>query len=1131
MIEHLAGSSRRFGSIAASIRRWCRRWLTATPKPTARKRSTRYALSMECLEGRLVPAVITVNTTADNTTADNAMTLREAVLLCNGTLGRTLTTGEQAQVVGALGNNTIQFSLPSGPQTITLTGGALALIASATITGPGAANLTISGNNLDRVFLIGSIWNQNLSQIAAISGVTITHGAAAYGAGVLSFGTLTINNCVIANNAAGSSGGGGIANVGALTVTNSALNNNSCGASSQGGGFYNFDGTATFTNTTFTGNIAGGTGSSASSGGGFYAYGTVSLTGCTFTGNTAASDAGAFRLNGTATLTSCNFINNVSSSHGGALNLTGNATLVGCSITGNQANTSGGIELSNCVTVMRNCTIANNTSSGAGGGLTNRTSTNVQIINSTFTGNRAINGSSSTFGGGIWAVAALTLQNTIVAGNFRGATGATADDIAGTVNSASANNLIGTGGAGGLVNGTNSNQVGVANPGLGALSNSGGPVLVIPLLAGSPAVNKGNNAQVPVGSTDARGMPRIANTTVDVGAFETQMSSTAPPSQTAAQAVSMAFTLGSFADPTAATGPWNVDVNWGDGSAHTIFTVTTRGTIPSQNHSYVQSGALTATVSVSNATNDSTQAAFTVIVTPTATATLAVKGFPSLVTSGIAGNFTVMALDANGLLATGYRGQVHFTSSDTQATLPADYSFTAADNGVHTFSATLRTVGMQAITATDTLTATITGTQSGIRVNSAGPAVLAVNSTADNTTADSVLTLREAVMVTNGTLGRALTPAENLQIAGVLGNNNTIQFSLPTGPQSITLTGGVLSLTNSMTINGPGSSNLTVNGNNSDRVFIAGKIWSPDTSQVVSISGLTISGGKADYGAGILNFGTLTVNNCVMTGNASGGSGGGALYNVGALSVQNSIFQSNTSANKGPAIINLSGATMSVAFSQFLANRGVDGTIENEGSATISDSSFQNNVMQADGGGITNAPSGNLSVLRSGFLNNSVGSVGGGLFNEGTVMVDTCNFLNNYADSGGGALNNIGVMTVKNSTIKNNTAGSDGGGIRVFDDGYPVSLTLINNTITGNQADGDGGGLAIILGTVSNPAAYPEAYLDTNTIAGNFNSDGVDPSDISGLVDPTSPNNTIGTGGSGGLVNGVNGNKVGVILP
>ena len=60
---------------------------------------------------------------ADNTTPDNFLTLREAIALVNGTIGRALTPGEQAQVSGTLGaNDVIQFSLPAGAQTIDGTG-------------------------------------------------------------------------------------------------------------------------------------------------------------------------------------------------------------------------------------------------------------------------------------------------------------------------------------------------------------------------------------------------------------------------------------------------------------------------------------------------------------------------------------------------------------------------------------------------------------------------------------------------------------------------------------------------------------------------------------------------------------------------------------------------------------------------------------------------------------------------------------------------------------------------------------------------------------------------------------------------------------------------------------------------
>lgn len=74
---------------------------------------------------------------------------------------------------------------------------------------------------------------------------------------------------------------------------------------------------------------------------------------------------------------------------------------------------------------------------------------------------------------------------------------------------------------------------------------------------------------------------------------------------------------------------------------------------------------------------------------------------PANATSGTPFNFTVNALDASNAIVPGYRGTVHFTSTDGGATLPIDYNFIVGDGGVHTFSTTLVTAGNQTITATD----------------------------------------------------------------------------------------------------------------------------------------------------------------------------------------------------------------------------------------------------------------------------------------------------------------------------------------------------------------------------------------------------------------------------------------------
>ena len=69
--------------------------------------------------------------------------------------------------------------------------------------------------------------------------------------------------------------------------------------------------------------------------------------------------------------------------------------------------------------------------------------------------------------------------------------------------------------------------------------------------------------------------------------------------------------------------------------------------------------------------------------------------------------------DAYGNVVTGYTGTIHFSSTDNKTTLPANYTFTAADRGVHTFTGLiLHKRGTQKITITDTHTATLLGSVS-----------------------------------------------------------------------------------------------------------------------------------------------------------------------------------------------------------------------------------------------------------------------------------------------------------------------------------------------------------------------------------------------------------------------------------
>jgi hypothetical protein len=102
----------------------------------------------------------------------------------------------------------------------------------------------------------------------------------------------------------------------------------------------------------------------------------------------------------------------------------------------------------------------------------------------------------------------------------------------------------------------------------------------------------------------------------------------------------------------------------------------------------------------------------TLLVNPVPTTTFRVTTTAANpIIAGTAFSVTVTALDSTGTVNASYRGTVHFSSGDSLATLPGNYTFTANDNGVHTFNlgATFRKFGPQTITASDTASSFIAG--------------------------------------------------------------------------------------------------------------------------------------------------------------------------------------------------------------------------------------------------------------------------------------------------------------------------------------------------------------------------------------------------------------------------------------
>ncbi len=105
-----------------------------------------------------------------------------------------------------------------------------------------------------------------------------------------------------------------------------------------------------------------------------------------------------------------------------------------------------------------------------------------------------------------------------------------------------------------------------------------------------------------------------------------------------------------------------------------------------------------------------------IVVNDTGAATYLTVAY-SNVTASTSGTATVTAINASGTTATGYTGTVKLTSSDTNAILPANYTFTTANHGVASLAVTLKTISTSTtLTATDTAASTINGSATNIQV-------------------------------------------------------------------------------------------------------------------------------------------------------------------------------------------------------------------------------------------------------------------------------------------------------------------------------------------------------------------------------------------------------------------------------
>jgi CSLREA domain-containing protein len=489
---------------------------------------TAFRPRLERLEVRSVPATFNVTTTLDVVDpADGKRSLREAITAANNLAG--------ADVI----------VLPAGVYKIALTGagedanatGDFDIAGSVTIQGAGTGATVIDGQQLDRVFDVFGTAPSSIKVVFA--GQTVRNGNVnGHGGGIrVGNADLIVRDSAITANQA-SQTGGGISNAaapgtGKITMVRATVARNVAGT--NGGGVSSLSNVLTVRDSTVHRNIA------TNSGGGINAT-TPTLTNCTISNNLARFSGGGGINATTPTLTNCTISNNLAQSSDGGGIIATTVTLTNCTVSGNSTVDSGGGIIATTANLTRT-TVSANSAGVDGGGISAVTA---NLTNSTISGNSA-----AQFGGGVLASAAtlfnctivensaqgggglshagvgtFTLKNTLVALNLTAFGGG--PDVLGTFVS-DGHNLIGVGNAS-FTNGVTGDIVGTSvnpiDPKIGPLRNNSGPTKTHELLAGSRAIDKGDNTNLP--PTDQRGIgfPRKKDgngdgvAVVDIGAFE-----------------------------------------------------------------------------------------------------------------------------------------------------------------------------------------------------------------------------------------------------------------------------------------------------------------------------------------------------------------------------------------------------------------------------------------------------------------------------------------------------------------------------------------------------------------------------------------------------------------------------------
>jgi CSLREA domain-containing protein len=375
-------------------------------------------------------------------------------------------------------------------------------------------------------------------------------------------------------------------------------------------------------------------------------------------------------------------------------------------------------------------------------------------------------------------------------------------------------------------------------------------------------------------------------------------------------------------------------------------------------------------------------------------------------------------------------------------------------------------------------------------------ASITVDSTDDIVNDDGNCTLREAILA-------ASTDTEVDNCTGGDPGADTITFDSNLNGSTITL-GDTLEITSSMTIQGPGTENLAISGDNAVRVFeIGDEAGSIDNDSIdVTIDSLTISDGSSSArGGGIAVYSqTLTVVDSLILENEAAEDGGGIYSLSSRLVVTGTDILSNTASPKdvGGGMLAI-GSIVNIAETHFVGNMaaGGGGLYGQRSALDIRDSLFHANKAITEGGALLLTP--NLkdtpstdfplvvNIVDSEFTNNtalSAGAIGVAITTTiqsslvaGNAATGTATPESPARGGGGGVLvygSTLGPLTIIDSALRENISGNSGGGLNVGG-----RTQVISSTFMENSAAVAGGGIANL-----NAVSIRDTTIYSNTTTG-----------------------------------------------